>query len=415
MKLLPLTIVCLAIGAALGVALGYRDVGKVETSLTPPSRPGDEAAPSASVNAGPEKAASRWPQASVDAATYDFGVMQRGSTQSHEFVFKNTGDAPLTLRVGRTSCKCTLGDVANEPLQPGETCPVRLEWIARSMPGAFRQTATVETNDPRQPSVELTVEGMVAEVAGLEPKELLFGRMSADEQRTESVYLTSLIEQSDDLVATARMSAGTPDPGLFDVRVEPVAAEDLPVEGAKSGVRVSVTAGPGLPVGTVAAWVEVETNLMRSTDGGAPTSDADTVSLQVPLLATVEGDVSVHGAGWSKEIGVLNLGSVRAATGRESKLRLSFKGDQAAGARASVASLDPEWLEVELDEPREVRPGVVHQPMTVRIPPGQRATVRSGPGEENGGQGQGDARVRLTTTHPNVAELDVRVRFVIAE
>ncbi|MEN0110166.1 MAG: DUF1573 domain-containing protein [Planctomycetota bacterium] len=413
MKLLPLTLVCLALGAALGVALGHRDVGTVETSFAPPPRPGDEVA--ATDGAGPAKAARRLPQAAVDAATHDFGVMQRGSSRSHEFVFTNEGEAPLSLRVGRTSCKCTLGDVADQPLAPGESCPVRLEWVARTQPGAFRQTATVLTNDPRQPSVELTVEGRVAEVAGLEPKELLFGRLSTDERRTESVYLTSFLTQDEPLVATARMSDGTPDAELYDVRVESASADDLPIAGAKSGVRVSVTAGPGLPVGTVTAWVEVETNLTRADENGEPIPGADPISLQVPLLAVVEGDVSVHGAGWSKELGVLNLGSIRSAKGRESKLRLSFKGDGAAGARASVDSVEPEWLQVDLGEPREVRPGVVHQPMTVRVPPGRNAVVRSGPGEENGGQGEGDARVRLVTTHPSVAELDVRVRFVIAE
>ena len=137
--------------------------------------------------------------------------------------------------------------------------------------------------------------------------------------------------------------------------------------------------------------------------------------LQVPLLGRVEGDISVHGAGWSKEKNLLNLGNVPSAEGREAKLLLSFKGDHASDLRAEVATTDPEWLGVELGDPKRVRDSVYHQPLTISIPRGRSSEVRSGAGDENGGIGDGDARVRLSINHPTTSELDVKVRFVIAE
>ena len=196
--------------------------------------------------------------------------MQRGATEAHEFVFTNVGSTPLKLEVGRTTCKCTLGEVAARPLEPGESTPVRLEWVAKSGGGQFRQTATVLTNDPRKPTVDLQVEGLITDHTGLQPKEFLLGRMSADEAGEASVYLASYDEGPDakPLEATVRMSDSTPSPERYGFVVEPVAAADLPIERATSGVKITVKAGPGLPIGSLTEWVSIENQPHRGRERG---------------------------------------------------------------------------------------------------------------------------------------------------
>ncbi len=51
---------------------------------------------------------------------YEFGVMELYETGKHEFVFKNTGEAPLVLQKGSTTCKCTLSQLEDCSIQPGE-------------------------------------------------------------------------------------------------------------------------------------------------------------------------------------------------------------------------------------------------------------------------------------------------------
>ncbi len=408
MKLFPIALVSLALGAGIGVALAYVEVGNVETSFAPPPRKGELASVATS---GPFKI-ENGPVANVDQAIYDFGTMQRGVTKSHEFIFTNTGTEPLTLEVGRTTCKCTLGEVSEKPLEPSESTPVRLEWVAKSLPGEFRQEATILTNDPRRPTVNLSVVGMITETSGLTPEEFLLGRIAADQVSTASVFLTTYEKGDDPIVAEAVMDPKATMAERYEFDIEQVAAEELPLDRAVSGVKLTVKAGPGLPIGHVTEWVSVKTNL----HDGVPKGDKlDGDTLQVPLLAVVEGDISVRGAHWSKERDFLNFGSVASREGAEEKLFLSFKGDNAATTRAEVISTDPEWLEVELGEPKVIREGVAHQPMKVTIPPHRPAEVRSGAGAEGGGQGDGDARIRLKTNNPSTPELDVRVRFVIAQ
>src|SRR5438874_2137803 len=48
----------------------------------------------------------------IDGADYNFGVMEKGTKNSHEFVFKNEGHAPLKLaKEGKPTCKCTQFEV----------------------------------------------------------------------------------------------------------------------------------------------------------------------------------------------------------------------------------------------------------------------------------------------------------------
>src|SRR5262245_19382233 len=61
----------------------------------------------------------------VDEPNFKFGAMQRGTHKSHEFTIRNIGQSPLKLRVGGTSCKCTLGEVSEKPLPPNETTKVK--------------------------------------------------------------------------------------------------------------------------------------------------------------------------------------------------------------------------------------------------------------------------------------------------
>ncbi len=381
------------------------EVGEVVERFAPEPRPGEDftAAPS-----GPGGAIET-PVATVDDEQHDFGVMQRGSTRTHDFIFTNTGKRPLSLRVGRTSCKCTLGEVADRPIPPGESSPVRLEWVAKSLPGDFSQIASVLTNDPRRPTIELKVTGLVTDNTSLKPREFLLGRVAADQTATASIYIASYEQDAPPLEVTASLDQNASSADRYEFEVEQVPADELPMDEAVSGVKVTVKAGPGLPIGNVAEWVNFQTNRKQPDGKGMQ-------SIQVPLMAVVEGDVTLHGAGWSKEKGLLNLGKIASREGDEAKLRLSFKGNHAAELRAAVDSVDPEWLEVELGEPKKIRDDVYHQPMTVRVPAGQPAMVRSGPGEENGGFGAGDARVRLAIeNHPATNQLDIRVRFVIAE
>lgn len=396
---LILILISAGVGAAAGSWLAHRDAGDVTTEFYP--SPDLAAGPSFGSDLPKPNSAStvsEAPSPRVEAAepNYDFGTMQRGATKSHEFVVKNAGNAPLQLEMGPTSCKCTLSDADSGPIAPGESANVNLTWVAKVNAGPFRQTATVLTNDPRRPRLELSVEGEVTDVAGMEPREFLIGKVGAGDKTETSIYLGAYDDE--ELEVSATMAEGTRNPELYQVKVVPVDAADAPIKAATSAVRIDVTAGPGLPLGALTEWVNIETSL-----------EAAPVVL-APIIGAVEGDISIHGRGWNRELGVLNFGNVPSGEGAVAKLLVSFKGEHAADAAAEVKEVDPEWLIAEIGEPRPVGESKTHIPLTIRIPPGRTPVIRN-----ESGQSDGDARVVLKTEHPDTPEIDVRVRFIISQ
>lgn len=90
---------------------------------------------------------------------HDFGVLTAGSPASHLFLFKNTGDSPLQVETARSTCGCTATGWPEEPVLPGQSAAVRVEYDA-AKPGRFQKKVTVFFYQSRQPE-RLWVEGFV--------------------------------------------------------------------------------------------------------------------------------------------------------------------------------------------------------------------------------------------------------------
>ncbi|MEM9186461.1 MAG: DUF1573 domain-containing protein [Planctomycetota bacterium] len=398
MKFTVLLIAAAAVGCGLGVAMAYVSLGPLD---------GDQLAAPAPIArvAAPEPAPRSGPSARLDSASHDFGVMQLGAKRSHTFVMHNDGASPLVLTTGETSCKCTSFTAGDGPVPPGGSVEINLEWIAKSLAGPFRQTANLSTNDPNHPQFVLTVEGQVVEASGLFPKEFRLNRMSVDETRELVVDVLAFDQQTLEVVADPPTRPDGVPNDAYSVAVTPLAREDFPEPTATAGKRVTLTVRPGLPIGRVLDWVTLRTNL--------PTGDE---TIQVPVVGRVEGDLSIRGAGWSAETGVLSLGIVKNSVGYKRNLLVSVKGPNASEAELSVAEIDPPELAVALGEPRRVRAGVVHFPLAIEVPKGTRPMVRL----NNGLKGDGtyafpEGRVRLASTLPSTPGIELRVRFAVED
>jgi hypothetical protein len=383
MRILGVILVAAVIGSAVGAAIAYVEV-----------RPG--AAPPVRVTAGTgQKAepAGKQPRVEVDQMIYEFGAMQRGTTKSHEFEFRNAGDAPLTLTVGGTSCKCTIGNVSNEAIQPGKSVKVKLEWSALVNPGPFRQTASILTNDPRQSRIELSVEGEVTEATGIYPPDFTFDKVAAGEAKSADVYLMAMAQ--DDLNVSHPELSNTETRQFFDVVVEPVDRKSLPNPAAKAGVRVRVTTKPGLRMGRFDQWLAVSTNI------------PDAEKIKIPIVGRVVGNISVYGRMWNEDQGVLRLGRVKSAEGVKAPLTVVIRGDKAEGTELTVATIDPPELKAKLGEPKKVKDGLVHVPLEIEIPAGTPPMARLDIDQHD------EARVVLKTNQPDIPEVVLGIRFAV--
>jgi hypothetical protein len=385
MRLISIIVISAVFGTAFGAALAYFDVRpKVGSELPATESTQAEKAPPVDRSA---------PRVEVDSTSYQFGTMQRGTTMSHEFMFHNVGAAPLTLEVLSTSCKCTIGDVTGEPIAPGTSVGVKLEWHALVAPGPFRQTARIKTNDPRESLVTLTVEGDVTEASGVWPPDFVFDKVGAGKEASAEVYVMALTQDNLEVNDPTLSNPSTRE--LFDIQIESVEPESLPNPKAKGGVRIRLTAKPGLPLGHFDQYLSLTTDI------------PDATRLDIPVIGRVVGNVSVHGRLWSEPRGSLMLGNVRSDQGASAELNLVIRGKGADDVKMEVISTDPPEMIAKLDEPTALRPTLVHVPLTVEIPAGTRPMVRLDTDHSDGG------RITLKTTHPDAPELVLRVQFTV--
>lgn len=383
MRIPAVILVAAVVGATVGAAIAYVEV-----------RPGGTGAVRSSTSPGKTaSSAGTAPRIEVDQPLYQFGAMQRGTTKSHEFEFRNIGQSPLTLNVGGTSCKCTIGNVSNAPIPPGGSVKVKLEWSALVNPGPFRQTATILTNDPLNSRVELSVEGEVTEATGIYPPDFMFDKVTAGDARTADVFVLAFAQ--DELKVSEPEFSNTETRKFFDVSVEPLPPADLPNPKAKAGVRVRVTAKPGLRLGRFDQWLAVSTNI------------PDAERINIPIVGRVVGNISIHGRMWNEDQAVLRLGRVKSSEGVTAPLNIVIRGEDAESVELSVVSVDPPELVAKLGEPKKVKDMLVHVPLVIEIPPGTPPMARLDIDQHD------EARVVLKTNHPDIPEMVLGIRFAV--
>ena len=86
------------------------------------------------------------PMIAFDVDTYNFDTIMQGDTVKYTFKFKNTGKSPLLITECVVQCGCTQPVFSKEPIAPGKTGTIYVEF--RSMGKSYMQDKqiTVKSN-----------------------------------------------------------------------------------------------------------------------------------------------------------------------------------------------------------------------------------------------------------------------------
>jgi hypothetical protein len=375
-------------GLGLGAAMAYVEVPHVSKPLPTPQQQPNQGIQSAKVAGKISR-----PKADVPETVFEFGNIERGTSMSHVFKVRNVGELPLHVEVTSTTCKCTVGNLSKKEVPPNEESEVLLEWVAKTGPGPFRHGAVLSTNDPSQPSIDLTVEGQVVESTAMSPSQLFFGTVRKGESPTATLYVMNFLDEKIE-VSDYELS----DPELakyMEISITSAEPSELPNPDAKSGVKVTATYRAGKTVGPFRSWLTLETNLKN------------VEKLTVPIAGNVVGDVSIFGPGWSASRGLLRMGSFTSKKGKTVKLKLAIRGDYAKETLFEVVETDPPQLQATLGEPRQMGDKLLHVPLVVEVPAGATPIVRLGEPVSS------DAHIVLRSKHEEIPEVRLRVRFAV--
>lgn len=130
------------------------------------------------------------PRIEFDNTEYDFSTVLIGDPVEHDFVFRNRGNAPLTINSVVTGCGCTAAFVEEEELPPGGEGRVKTTFRTEGRTGPQRKSIYVETNDPEQPRVTLRVVGEIKAQIEVSPRVIYAFNLPVGKAVTRTVTIS---------------------------------------------------------------------------------------------------------------------------------------------------------------------------------------------------------------------------------
>lgn len=94
---------------------------------------------------------------------HDFGKVKKESTNTHVFSFTNTGKNPLIIKSATGSCGCTVPEYPKEPIMPGKSSEIKVEYKPGQQAGQQSKTVRVVANTEPSEEIVLTISADVVD------------------------------------------------------------------------------------------------------------------------------------------------------------------------------------------------------------------------------------------------------------
>src|SRR5208282_3326756 len=211
----------------------------------------------------------RAPKAVVANPLYDFGSALEGTMVSHTFTIKNNGQGYLDIRGVKSSCGCTTGNPSKMHIAPGDESEIAVSFDTHFQKGHQVRTITAVTNDPGNPQVAMTMQGIVKKQVEAQPAEISFGNVKKGTEDTRELVVN-------DLNPRGPFQVGPVSNSNSSIKVVQGKRPD-----GKPGALLKVSLLKTMPVGQFDDTIKITTNR---------------VPLQVDVFGTVTGDLNIDPA-----------------------------------------------------------------------------------------------------------------------
>lgn len=101
------------------------------------------------------------PRAVIIPMAYDFGKIVQDSVVTTNYVITNEGSDLLKITKVSASCGCTAVMPEKNELKPGESTNIKVTFNSKGRSGKQTKIITVETNDPKNSAIKLTLTGSI--------------------------------------------------------------------------------------------------------------------------------------------------------------------------------------------------------------------------------------------------------------
>ena len=151
-----IAVISLSMVACQGGANDAKEKARESLATTPADgQPADPNQPAAN----PEEQVPSGPTTSIafEETDFDFGTVPEGEHVKHTYKFKNTGNEPLIIASAKGSCGCTVPKWPSDPIAPGQSGVIDVEFDSKGKPGKQTKRVTVTANTvPAQSFLNIT-------------------------------------------------------------------------------------------------------------------------------------------------------------------------------------------------------------------------------------------------------------------
>jgi hypothetical protein len=190
------------------------------------------------------------PRITFPETVYDFGVMWQDQEVTHEYAFTNTGKSALKINTVTSSCGCTAALPSKKEFSPGESGTIKATFHSGRYRDRVTKHITVDSADPVQPRVVLTLTGIVKAELDVLPSSLYIGSLRIGES-TERLVTLSPVEVKKFTILEVKA----------DSPLLQVSAPEPGPAGKEGSYQLKIKFGPADKVGRVNTNVIVRTNL----------------------------------------------------------------------------------------------------------------------------------------------------------
>lgn len=204
----------------------------------------------------------------IDKTFHDFGEMKSNKTHSVEFVIKNEGKSNLRLSIGGEPPRGIQLNISKDrpiTLKPEETFALSVDVVTNQAGQNLRRLVILNSSDPLRKQIQLSLSGKVNGGVFVDEKVKTISRESLDSSNEVQFYLYSF--EQDQLQIDSTSFPVSEDEQRLEINSQPLTADELAkLDGAKSGLVVTMKVDPGLPrnVRTISV------NLITNAEGLSP-------------------------------------------------------------------------------------------------------------------------------------------------
>ena len=131
------------------------------------------------------------PELTVAEGNYNFGTIPQGKKVEHNFVIRNSGDAPLQIKEVKVSCGCTAAKPSSSLIAPGKSAEIQVVFDSSAFSGKVQKSVFLVTNAAKAPNFTLNLDGSIVEVLQVAPRQLSLGPVRPGVAKQTTVTVTN--------------------------------------------------------------------------------------------------------------------------------------------------------------------------------------------------------------------------------